>query len=404
VQQLVKHKLLYRIRLLEPSEGTDKDFDLVVHLASLKILTPEIFDDHAPIFLSPNLPELERVYSERKSEYLGKKNAVDSLVDRIKMNAEVKKLTETYNLLRHFESSYLKKKDEADYYLLKARKINAAVTPLNTSDLFALERSLRKDINKIRAELSDREAIKISLSVQNATALISVVSSIFLISGYLYNQLLLSEFGIEVSKFFTLTDYLASSIDAIRYSASSAVIGIAAYFWGAHDASRKSVAQIEIERKQVVYLPYIILLVAIFSSIFAYIRNSIAFYDRIYMVIIFASMLSAPWVARRYFKEPLVAIFLIVFLFTFSGHLFISVKKTIYTFKYDNKKIENYKIIFKKDIPIESSALVLIAGNSNYLFFIDEEKNGVIIPRDQVQYITKIKSAAIPDNSSLPIQ
>ncbi|MBI5892398.1 MAG: hypothetical protein HZB79_01900 [Deltaproteobacteria bacterium] len=402
MRQLVKQKLLHRIRLLEPNahlEGYDKEFDIVVNLSSLKLLNPEIFDDHPPTFFYENLPEeLKKLYSDRKTEYLERKNAVDILVEKVEKDTDVINLIERYNLLHHFEDSYLKKKDEADYYLSKSQKINATATPLKTNDLFALERSLRKDINKTRDAISDREAIKISLSIQNAGAIISVVSSFFLISGYLYNRLLLGAFDIEVSIFFTLTDYLASSIDAIRYSASGAVIATGSYFWGVHSASRKSVAQIEFERKKREYWPYIVLLIFIFSSIFAYIRNSIVFYNNVYIIILSATVVSAPWLAKRYFKEPLVTIFIIVFIFTFSGHMFVSLEKTIYRLKYDSQeKIERYKIIFKNEMPIEPSKLVLITGNSNYLFFLDEERNAVIIPKDQVQYITRITSDKKPN-------
>jgi hypothetical protein len=407
VRQLVKQKLLYRIRLLEPNahlEGYDKEFDIVVNLSSLKLLNPEIFDDRPPKFLYDNLPEeLKKLYSDQKSEYLEKKNAVDSLVEKVEKDTDVTKLIESYNLLRHFEGSYLKKKDKADYYLSKAQKINAKAIPLKTNDLFALERSLRKDINRMRDAISDREAVKISLSIQNAGALISVVSSVLLISGYLYNRFLLGAFGIEVSKFFTLTDYLASSIEAIRYSASSAVIGIVSYFLGVHSASRKSVMQIEFERKRREYWPYIILMISIFSAIFAYIKNSILFYTEVYIIILFTTFLSAPWLAKRYFKAPLVASFIIVFIFTFSGHMFMSVGKTIHRLKYDSReKIERYEVIFKKEIPIESSKLILITGNSNYLFFLDEDKNAFIIPRDQVEYIAKIMSDKKPNKAPQP--
>ena len=405
VRQLVKQKLLHRIRLLEPNahlEGYDKEFDMVVNLSSLKLLNPEIFDDHPPTFFYENLTEeLKQLYSDRKSKYLERKNEVDSCIKRVGKDTEIINLVERYNLLRHFEGSYLKKKDEADYYLSKAQKVNATATPLKTDDLFALERSLRKDINKIRDAISEREAIKISLSIQNAGALISVVSSVFLISGYLYNRFLLGEFGIEVSYFFTLTDYLASSIEAVRYSASGAVIAIVSYFLGVHSASRKSVAQIEFERARREYWPYIILLVSIFLAIFAYIRNSIVFYDSVYIIILFTTMFSAPWLAQRYFKETQVALFIIVFIFTFSGHMFKSLGKTIHRLKYDSQeKIERYQVIFKKEIPIESSKLLLITGNSNYLFFLDEGKNAFIMPKDQVQYITKIMADTKPNNSA----
>ena len=78
----------------------------------------------------------------------------------------------------------------------------------------------------------------------------------------------------------------------------------------------------------------------------------------------------------------------------------MSLGKTIHRLKYDSQEeIEKYKIIFKKELPIEPSKLVLITGNSNYLFLLDEYKNPVIIPKDQVQYITKTVSDKKPNKS-----
>ena len=77
--------------------------------------------------------------------------------------------------------------------------------------------------------------------------------------------------------------------------------------------------------------------------------------------------------------------------------MFMSLGKTIHQLKYDSQeKIEKYKIIFKKEIPIEPAKLVLITGNSNYLFLLDEDKNAIIMPKDQVQYITKTVSDKKP--------
>ena len=183
VRKLLRQKLFYKIRVLEPNarlEGADEEFDTVVFLASFKLLDPWIFDEYPPKFLYENHPEeLRKSISDRKSEYLHKKSAVDSLVKRVEKDKDVTKLIEISNLLNHFESNYLKKKDEADYYLSKALEINQKQHHSNPMICFPLRRSLRKDISRLRDAISDREAINISLTLQNAGALISVVSAFF---------------------------------------------------------------------------------------------------------------------------------------------------------------------------------------------------------------------------------
>ncbi len=410
---LVLQNIKDRIRLLVPEahlEGYDKKFDMLVHLASLKLTDPIIFEDDSSRFLLedtrdaekyPELKEqfsklektnaeLKKLHSDRRSEYLENMTEVGNLTGKAQNDKDIIKLVERYNLIHHYIANYLKKKEEADYYLSKARKINPTASPLKTKDISNLNSSLRNDIKKVREIISDRHAIKLSLSLKNAGTLIPVVSTVFLFSGYIYNWFLLGEFGIEVSKYFTLSDYIASSIESIRYSASGAAIGIVFLFLSVHSASRKSFVQLEFEWKIIKYFSYILLLSAIISAIHAYINNLENFYNIFSIAIFLCIMLLAPWVAKRYFKEPLVALFVIVFLFTFSVHMFVSLGKTIHHLKYKKlEEMKNYDIIFREQIPLESSKLVLIAGNSNYLFFLDKDKNTFVIPRDQVLYVVK---------------
>lgn len=404
---LLDQKLKLRTRYVDPNarlEGYYEDFDLLVNLASLRLLNTEILDDRPPGFLFKDLPEdVKKVYSERKSEYLSHKSEVENLVEKIEKDEEVTKIIVSYNLVKHFSANYLKNRKAAEYYLSKALKLDPEASALSTNDLFVLERSLRKDINRLTNEIADRQAIKISLSIERAGPLISLVSCFFLISGYLYNRFLLGYFGVEVSKYFTLSDYLASSIEGLRYSATGAAIGLAAYFMGAHLASRKSYAQIEYERKRREYLPYFLVFTAIAGTILGYINNSEMFYEAGFALIIFTILLFAPLLAIKYFKEPLVALFMLAFVASYSAHMFSSIGKAIYRAKnYPFEQIQQYDVKFKKGLPINESHLALIAGNSNYLFFLNRERNAFIIPRDQILYLKGRKIEDKKPNKALP--
>ncbi len=392
---LLNQKIRLRIRYIEPNarlEGYDEELDLRVNLASLRLLSPEIFDDSPPSFFSKDLTDdVKKIFLERKDEYVAHKNEVDNLVAKIQKDEEVSKLVVSYNLVRHFAENHLKNKVAADYYLSKAQKVNSEAAALKTNDLFALERSLRKDINELTNEIADRQAIKISLSLERAGTIISLVSCLFVISGYLNNRFVLGYFGIEVSKYFTIGDYLASSIEVIRFSATGAAIGIIALFLGAHRSSRKSYAQVKYERSRKEYYPYLIFGVAIIGTIRGYLENSIIFYDAVYVLIIFSSIRFSGRLASKYFKEPFTALFLLVFVSAYSAHMFSSVGKTIHRAKNAPlEEIQKYEIQFKNGLPISGSELVFLAGNSNYLFLLDHQRKGIIVPREQVLYF-KVK-------------
>lgn len=406
ISLLLTQKLRYQLRVLTPNamlEGYDEKFDLIVHLASLKFLRPEIFDDNPPTLLSSDLKdELQKNYSKLKAEYADNKEEVNSLINAYDQNKHIIRIHCNYNLAKHFMASYQGKKDKADYFLARAQKKDPEVLALNNNDLFALEHSLRKDINKLRAEIADRQAIKISLSIEHTGTIISLVSCFFLITGYLYNRFLLGYFGVEVSKYFTISDYLASSIEGVRYSITGAAIGLAAYFIGVHRASRKSYVQIEYERKRKEYWPYGIIFVAIVGTIRGYIDNSVIFYEASYVLIIFIGFWFIPLLATKYFKEPLSAIFVLLFVVAYSAHMFSSVGNAIHRARnYPFEKIQQHDAKFKKELPIDESGLALIAGNSNYLFFLDRRRNAFIIPRDQILYLKVRKMVNKKPNYSI---
>jgi hypothetical protein len=397
VQLLISQKLRDRIRYLIPEaclEGYDKEFDKRVHLAALKIVRPETFDDHPPASLFTNMPDAEvKGYAKCKSEYLEDKAQIDNLVKKVEKEDNTKTLIVNYALVQHFLAGRLKREDEANYWLLKARSSRTEVLPLKTKDLFVLERNLRKDINWLRNEIGDRQALKISLSLEKTGSLISIISGFFIITGYLYDHFLFGEFGIEVSNFFTLSDYLASSIEGLRFSAMGAGIALITYFLGVHRFTRKSYAQIKFEQRRRYYADYLFFLAMLAFAIRAYVQNLEIFYDVSLMLIILISMFFVPRIAIKYFKEPLIAIFVLVFISSYSAYMFSSIERTIYRLKYyPMVELEQYDFKFKENIPKDESDLMLFGANSNYLFFLDKDRKAFIISRESVLYFSSLTS------------
>jgi hypothetical protein len=396
LQLLLNIELRLRIRYLEPKarlEGYDEKFDLMVTLVTLKLLDPEIFDDSPPEFLYEEWPtDLRDLYSERKSEYLKHKKEIDNLIEKLEQDEQVAKIRLYYPLVRHFSAERLEKKSQAKYYMRKARDLNPEVSTLTTNDLFTLEGGVRREINRLRSKVADRQAIKIPLSTEKAGALISLVSCFFLVTGYLYNRLFWGHFGIEVSKYFTLSDYLAASIEGVRYSAIGAFVGLVAYFIGAYQASRKSYAQLEHERKKRDYLPWLAIGIAAVSMVKGYMVDPEMFYEYGYILVIIIGLYLAPWLSNKFFKEPLAALFVLVFIISYSANMIASVGGAIHhAMNYPFDQIRTYDFEFKKELSINESDLAFITGNSNYLFFLDRGRKAVVVPKDQILYFRKRK-------------
>jgi len=399
LQPLLTLRVKYQLRLRIPEarlEGYDAELDRIIHLATFRLNKPEIFSIELPDYLFPNLDqELKNTYQSLKEEYERKKEDVDPIVEQIGTRKEIKETVERYHLLQHFIETHSPNSNSraAEYHLQLARQLNPNTTPLLLDNLYTLERQTRKDLNDLRELISDREALKISLSLNNAASFISVISSFFMLTGYLYNHFLLNAFGIEVSKYFGLSDYLASSIEGIRYSVSGAAVGLLVLFFVAHSTSRMSPLQMEHERQSapVKYWPYLffLLLGSIGVNVIAYYLNDQeSFYDSTYTLIFLLTIHFAPKLSRKYFKEPLTALFILVFIASFSGHMFASVGKEIYRFKhYDFSKLNRYEVGFSDRLPVGERELVLLAGNSDYLFFLDRLRNPIIVPKREILYL-----------------
>jgi hypothetical protein len=340
------------------------------------------------VFFEGLTDEIRSIYDSNKTAYENNTAKVTPLIDRFQSDKAVKTIIGRYQLVKHFCASYQGNQRVAAHYLSKAKTIHADASPLAVKDLSLLESETRKSVNQLRELISDREAIKISLSFGDATSLITVISSFFLVSGYLYNHFLLGQFGIEVSKYFGLSDYLASSIDGISYSAYSAGLGLLSYFLGMHSASRKSVLQIRHEKTRKEYWLYAIPVILIAGAVLGYIKNLETFYDSIYMLIILAALYLMPIVARKYFEEPRRALFLLIFVASFSALMFASVGKTVFKLRnYEFPNLNPYEVHFTEHISLKEKEFIILAGNSEYFFFLDKDRKVIVVRKGDVMYL-----------------
>ena len=369
-------------------EGDDEAFDRVVQVAALRLLKPEIFgiDDDFPV---EDIPDGHReIYDEPNALYSQFKEDVDSIIKKIEEEQRVKQILSDYWLIQHFIKNSLKNNSVAQYYLSRAKKMVLGAIPLTDRDIRHLKRKLKKDIVRLRDMIADRKALKIDISASGIAVLVSVASPFFFISGYLYNYLLLGEFGVNVSKFFTLSDYIASSISRIGYTFSATVWGTIFFFLGDHSASRKSIAQISYELKGRRIHSLIIIATTLIGTIVGYFQNIQLFYFFGYFTAISLSMFLLPGMCQKYFKQPIPAQYILIFIFCFFAHLWASLGSTIDEFRYEEPhSINAYDVKLKDSLSLSTSDFVLIAANSGFFFFLDQNRRLHILRKDQVEYL-----------------
>ena len=382
-------QLKYLIREMDPKarlEGHDADFDKTVHVAAFRLLKPEIFGKD-PDFPARDVPA-EEIYDELKALYSEIQTNVDAIVQEISQEPRVRQVLIHYSLIQHFLEMSKKNSAVAEYHLTRATKMDSGVIPLTIRDLYSLKRTVRKEMVALRENIADREALKIEIAAIEIVALLSIVSSFFLISGYLYNRLLFGEFGIDVSKFFTLSDYIASSISQIGHTFAATLLSLVAFFLGEHFASRKSRVQLSYEQKKPDYWLYVSLPIILSGAVWDYFYNVKGFYTSMYFAIILLALILLPNLCWKYFSKPRPALYGLLFIVYSFASLWMNLGHTIDDLRYEElQKQKKYALKFKGNISLPPSDFVLLAANSDFVFLLAENRKVHIYSKDLLQYL-----------------
>ena len=408
-----------RIRLLIPeakSEGYDKHVDDVIHLAAHMLTSPELFEPEIPQYvfegfegggLEEQRVEMAALYDKLRAEYRGIRPEVDKLVNRVRDDKIIQEALKGYLLVRHYSDAQRDNKGFAEQHITRAKEIDPAVTPLNHDDIRRISKSANMQLRVLRNEIADKEAAKLSLTESNLATLITLFSSMFLVTGYIYNRFFLGAFDIDVSRYFTLTDYLASSIEGVRYAAVGACVGLVSVFMGYHHGSRKSYAQLEFERTKKDYSPYIFAVGGAGWILTGYLKEiPYMFETGVGMVAIFLIFEIGARATRKYFKEATLALFALIFIGTFSVYLYWSIAHKIDHYRHEeiaDIKTSTYR--FTEDVGITDECLVLLASNSHYFFFRDMRDDiSVIVPTEKIVSVRTIDKTKIQKTDSEDIE
>ena len=386
--------LKYQIMAMNPNarlEGYDEVFDRTVHIAVVLILHPELFGAQDDLDLIEPSCHLQTRDKDLIAEYIDLRTEVDTLVQKANSEVFTTEIKRDYWLLRNYIERIRDNEELAVFYLSRASKLGDNVKPLEHRDMDSLKRKAKKERRRLRNVLADRGALKIDISAQGIVVLISLVSSLFLVSGYLYNYFLLREFGIDVSLFFTLSDYVAASLSRLSSIFIGAFFAFLGYFLGVHSLSRKSEAQIKLEGKFAQYRNNgVVLLLFTFTAIAYYRQEFQIFYRTGHLFLICIALLVLPYICSRFFKRPIPVLCGFVFTASFVTSLWSSIGINLDRLKHEEitQKIE-YDIKLRDGFLLPSNNVKLIAGNSGFFFFLDESLKPIILNRNQVDYLIR---------------
>lgn len=347
-------------------------------------------DDEVVEYVCRYLTQRQMILEIENAAHLRSEMATE-LIARCKQSKEVCEVIATYFLAEAFTSSLLKDSEREEINIKNARQFVPDAQSLKVDATYKLHSKLKRRYYVIRSELAERSAIKIDFQVSSLISLIGVVSALFVLSGYLCTSIFLGTFGVDVSLYFSLPDYLAVSIEQIRHAAIPTSIALAVFVFGLREGSMKSRMMIRLQREERAREgKWILAFVIILSIHVAWgLYNDTPSFPEMLILATIASYWFADQVAYMFFSRPLPVLVFLVALFIFVSNTGVTLFQQIHDLKagkWGNR--DSVKLTLITPLPVASDSLVMIAANNNYVFALSKtNKIAYAIPRENIQLI-----------------
>lgn len=385
------------IRLIDSSSHdlSDPNFEKIIDLATMRLMFPDYFDtdlrhtlykDANHIVPSDN--ELQRI----QLQYHNRKIEVDAVVNSYHKSSSIKSILAKNFQVQMFLNDHFGNNHAHNVFMELAKQYDSQILELDSKSITTMLRTTRKDLRSLKESASNKQAIKISFSSEYIATIVSISSALFFVSGYLYNRSILGHFGVDVRDYFSLSDYVAASVEGIRHSLIATVFAILGGFIGIHDQSRLSYRQLMGTASAYRRAYFLMVLFACCATIYAYLARPETFYFDLAFVIMVVSPKSLIWIVRRYIAEKsrrsfyfALQSFLIFFLY-----LYASINTEIYKIEHNClDEVKRYDILLKTPVEFGLDHTIVFASNSRYIFLRHASDGKIfILPTSEIRSIS----------------
>lgn len=223
---------------------------------------------------------------------------------------------------------------------------------------------------------------------------ISIFSVLFLCTGFLYNWYFLGYFGIDIQYYFSISDYISSSIGKIFIALSTVIAVFLLWMWDYFFPGNLGKGNTLKPKRNKFLQPF-----WLFYTIFLPFTIIASFYIKIIELFIFSLMLfiflSASKIIIKYvmkFKHPIIKYYISGSIIFFLVNLFAQATLDIYYISSSNTNdLKKYEFTFNDESIIEHNDFILLSSNSQYLFFYDKKNElPIIIPTNKIKTIKYI--------------
>ncbi|VAW73735.1 hypothetical protein MNBD_GAMMA14-2377 [hydrothermal vent metagenome] len=293
--------------------------------------------------------------------------------------------------------------DEVKENLDKAREFDEGAKKLTSVEFSELKKFLKSEDKKLKKDISKRakeriethkESFMPKIQITGAALgfVFSFTSMMFLVSGFLYQYFVLGHFGVNVSDFFSITDYIASSTEVILPSVIATVFGLLPALFGlAHRAQKTAIQeQYDIKEKGPSTLDLIMYAIGptlVFLLFLDYHLNEKVYVEGVTVLVLWGFIIVfVKFNLKNYFNNSAPVSFGLLAIVIFSLKITDRIHSDIKIIEAGEYKNE-YQISFTSTYN-EFHGYRFVSSNSTYIFLYDADNNRIsVIPTSGVRYI-----------------
>lgn len=278
--------------------------------------------------------------------------------------------------------------------LEKARRLDEASQLLDEKSLKSSIKEVKKDARSYMKEFRFKRTPKINIDPKDLTLVISLMSTIFLASGYIHTRILLSRFNFDSSDFFNLTDYLAASLDEIQSAAIGGLAALVGLWLGYLRLERLTGDERSVQLKESDTPFNIVIIVSAIGFVWAYLHSDIrTMFNTGSILFLLVIVIKLSPSILRYFERPSPVA--VLFSAYWLGIFLLSVIESSFTTALDvrdQESTKHQKYRFEMaDGSVSEDNLVTITANSAYFFVYDLRSEQVTaIPKGQIVSVSPI--------------
>ncbi len=298
---------------------------------------------------------------------------------------ELQKYLLNHYQLTAFVKSYVDE-DQSKKLIEKAKEIDGTIQPLNSKTYGKLRKNLYKEYRTIKKLYKQNIKLKrnqekifnrqiINLSITDVKTVFGVLSVLFFVNGYLYNRVFFGFFGIEVSKFFSISDYISTSIDKIYSIIIPLLISVVVnYFWWSSEY-RESRRKMSKKRLAFEDAPFFLIIGttfigAIFSLFFDLPAKHILRGFVLFLLFQYLISKVSYLFKNQFFYHTVFSYIFLFFIFIIFGAL----DDGEMIQKYYAENNTKYTIELESSLKIDMQELYFLGANSKYSFFYNHKK------------------------------